>query len=155
MKDRFIYEAELEKNETGGYSVTFPDVDGAFTFGDGLESSVDKAAEVLQLVIAGLLDEGEPLPKPRFRGHSDNAFRVAVSVEVSPEIIERVKCMTVTEAAKELRVTKGRICQMLDAGILQAVPFGNERLVTIASINARKANPGKTGRPSKERKQPV
>lgn len=38
---------------------------------------------------------------------------------------------------------------MLDAGILQAVPFGNGRLVTLVSINARLKNPGKVDRPRK------
>ncbi len=50
-----------------------------------------------------------------------------------------------------LGLSTGRISHMLDAGVLQAVPFGNERLVTLASINERKANPRKAGRPKKEK----
>lgn len=146
MKERYIYEVELEENELGGYSASFPELPDAFTYGEDLEETVDRAAEVLQLIIAEYLDEGKPLPDPIFRG-SQGAFRLAISVDVSPELIERVKCTTVTEAAKALGVTKGRIVHMLDAGILRALPFGNERLVTIASVNMRKTHPGKPGRP--------
>ena len=146
MKKRYIYEVELEENELGGYSASFPELPDAFTYGENLEETVDRAAEVLQLIIAEYLDEGKPLPKPVFRG-SQEAFRLAISVDVSPELIERVKCMSVTEAAKALGVTKGRVAHMLDAGILRAIPFGNERLVTIASVNMRKTHPGKPGRP--------
>ena len=148
MKNRFMYEAEFEKENTG-YSVVFPQLPDAFTQGETLEESVDRAAEVLQLILAEYLDEGRKLPKPEYKGYSQNVFRVAVSVEVTPEFIECSKCVTAVEAANELGVTKGRVTQMLDTGILQAVPFGNERLVTIASINARKAHPRGAGRPKK------
>jgi len=146
MKERYIYEVELEKNEFGGYSASFPELPDAFTYGEDLEETVDRAAEVLQLIIAEYLDEGKPLPNPVFRG-SQEKLCLAISVDVSPELIERVKCMTVTEAAKALGVTKGRVAHMLDAGILLALPFGNERLVTIASVNMRKSHPRRPGRP--------
>jgi excisionase family DNA binding protein len=75
---------------------------------------------------------------------------MAVSVEVTPEMIERMKCVTATEAARKLGVSKGRVTHMLNAGVLQAVPFGNDRLVTLASINERIENPRKAGRPRKD-----
>ena len=149
-KKRFTYEAELAKDELGGYSVSFPDVAGAYTFGKDLSHSIEMAAEVLQLILAELLDEGKPLPRPRFQSHGDGVLRIAVSVEITPEFIESTKCMTVTEAAEELGITTSRVSQMLNSGILQAVPFGKERLVTIASINDRKENQRKAGRPKKE-----
>ena len=38
---------------------------------------------------------------------------------------------------------------MLDDGVLQPVPFGNDRLVTIASVERRKREPKRAGRPRK------
>ena len=149
MQTRFTYEAELEKDELGGYYASFPEIEGAFTDGDNLEHTVEMAAEVLELVLGGMIDEGKALPKAVFRGSSGDIIRIAISVEITPEDIERMKCLTVTEAAEYLAVSKGRISQMLDAGILETVSFGNDRLVTIASINERKRNPKRAGRPRK------
>jgi len=90
------------------------------------------------------------LPQPVFKLSTDKVARVAIAVDVSSEFIARTKCVTVTEAAYELGVTRSRVSHMLDAGILQGIPYGNERLVTIASVNARKLTPRGAGRPRKE-----
>ena len=150
MNSRFFYEAELVANELGGYSVSFPQLPDAFTYGRDLQESVCRASEVLGLIIAEFLDEGIRLPNPVFSGHSSDTLRIGVSVEVTPEMVGRTKCVTATEAAEMLGLSKGRVSHMLDAGVLQSIPFGNERLVTIASINERKANPRKAGRPRNE-----
>ncbi|MDR1358661.1 MAG: type II toxin-antitoxin system HicB family antitoxin [Coriobacteriales bacterium] len=150
MKRRFVYEAEFILDEYDGYSVAFPQLPDAFTQGKDLIESVEMAAEVLELIIAEYLDEGRRLPVPMFYGYSDKVLRIAISVEVTPELIERTKCVTATEAATMLGLSNGRITHLLDAGILQAVPFGNDRLVTLVSINKRLTNPIKSGRPRKE-----
>lgn len=150
MKNRFIYEAELKLNEYEGYSVVFPQLPDASTHGRDLAESVERAAEALELIIAEYLDEGKHLPSPTFSGHSEDTLRIAVSVEVTPELIERTKCVTATEAANMLGLSKSRVTHMLDAGILQTVPFGNDRLVTLASIKERLKNPKSAGRPRKE-----
>jgi predicted RNase H-like HicB family nuclease len=150
MTNRFLYEAELQPNELGGYSVTFPQLSDAFTYGKDLNEAVLRASEVLELVIAEYLDEGISLPEPVFEGHADDVLRIGISVEVTPDLIARTRCVTTSEAATMLNLSRGRVSHMLDAGILQALPFGNERLVTIASINERKANPRKAGRPGKD-----
>ena len=147
--DMFVYEATISKNAEG-YFAQFEDIGAAYAPGDTLEEVIKAAAETLQLVLAEYLDSGMKLPKPTFRFSSEDTMRVAVAVEVSQDFIDRTKCVTVTEAAQELGVTKGRISHMLDAGILQALPFGNERLVTLASINARKMAPRGAGRPRKD-----
>ncbi|MDR3307745.1 MAG: type II toxin-antitoxin system HicB family antitoxin [Coriobacteriales bacterium] len=148
MSTRFIYEAEF-KDDSGGYFVSFPQLPDAFTQGDDFIQATERAAEVLQLVIASSIDTGETLPEPVFKGYCEGTLRTAVSVEVTPDLIERSKCVTVTEAAEMLGVTKGRVAHMLDDGVLQPITFSDTRLVTLASINNRLANPRKAGRPSK------
>jgi antitoxin HicB len=149
MKPRYLYEAEFVQEEDGRYSVEFPQLPDAFTFGNDMAEAMDRAAEVLELIIGEYIDDGKPLPDPIFLGQSNDVLRVAISVTVTPEMIERMKCVSVGEAANMLKITKGRISQMLDANILQGVPFGNERLVTLASINERKKTPKGAGRPKK------
>jgi len=145
----YVYEATIIKDEKG-YFAQFEDIEAAYAPGDTLEMVIEAAADTLQLLLAEYLDTGIQLPQPVFRLSNAETFRVAIAVEVSKEFIERTKCVTVTEAASELGVSKSRISHMLDSGILQALPFGNERLVTLASINARKAAPRNAGRPRKE-----
>jgi predicted RNase H-like HicB family nuclease len=145
----YIYEATIRK-EDDGFFVEFDDIDAAYASGDTIADAVQAATETLRLVLAEHIDTGLKLPKPNFKLSSNDILRVAIAVDVTPDFIERSKCVSITEAAEELGVTSSRISHMLDAGILQVVPFGNERLVTIASINERKANPKKAGRPRKD-----
>ena len=142
----YIYEATITK-EDDGYIVQFDDISAAYAEGDSLQDALKAAAETLKLVLAEYIDTGMKLPEPVFKLSTDNKFRVAITVEVTREFIELTKCVSVTEAARELGVTKSRVCHMLDSGILQAIPFGNDRMVTISSINARRANPRGAGRP--------
>jgi predicted RNase H-like HicB family nuclease len=150
MNDRFLYEAEFAPDEFGGYSVAFPQLPEAITFGDDIAECVERAAEVLELIVAEYLDEGKPFPVPVFSTSSRGVLRVAVSVKVTPDDIERTKCVTASEAAGILGVSNGRVTHMLDAGVLQAVPYGDGRLVTLASVNDRLKNPKSAGRPRKE-----
>ena len=150
MTNRYMYEAEFKPNELGCYSVRFPQLPDAFTFGADLPEALERASEVLELIIAEYLDEGKRLPSPVVQGHSESTLRGIISVEVTPEMIVRSKCVTTSEAASMLGLSRGRITHMLNAGVLQAVPYGNDRLVTLASINDRLKNPRGAGRPRKE-----
>jgi len=147
--DRYVYEAALKKEDSGRYYVCFPELDDAYTSGDDMNDAVKKAGEVLELTIAAYLDEGKRLPIPQFRGNEGDLIRIGISVVINNEMRERMKSVTPSEAAKMLGVSKGRISQMLNAGILQSVPFGNERLVTLASVNLRLNSQRLNGRPKK------
>ena len=58
MKDSFIFPAVFSKDEDG-YSVYFPDIEGAFTCGDTFEEAVFMAKDCLELNLDGI----EELPK--------------------------------------------------------------------------------------------
>lgn len=144
----YIYEAKLTEDEDGLY-LTFPDFPGAIADGDDLAEVVEAAAETLKLFVAEYVDNGDPLPEPAYSFAAEPGS-VAIAVDVDEDYIQRTKCLTQKEAAEELGVSLGRISHMIDSGILQAVRFGNDRLVTIASVNKRKAAPKKAGRPRKQ-----
>ena len=145
----FVYEATIREDDEGFFA-EFDDIGAAYAAGKTLNETIEEAAGTLQLVLAEYLDTGMKLPEPTMKLSTEDTLRVAIAVEVTQEFIERSKCMTVVEASKELGVTPSRISHMLNAGILQAVPYGKERLVTIASLNARKGNPQNAGRPRKD-----
>lgn len=140
----YIYDAVLTHESDGSYFIDFPAFDGCFSDGQTKEEAVNEGAEMLRLLIADYIDRGDKLPAYKKEKAGDV---VTVAVDVDSAFIEETKCMTVTEASKELNVTKGRVSQMLSSGILQAVKTPNSRLVTIASVNKRKAQTPRIGHP--------
>ncbi len=140
---RYTYDAVIVR-DGDGYSVSFPQLPDAFTHGATREEASVRASEALTLILAERIEDGGAIP-PQVRV----AEVLAVSVDVSGEDIERSKCLTIEQAAEELGVTAGRVSQLASSGKLQTVTFGKKRMVTIASVNARKANPPAANRPRK------
>jgi len=58
------YQAVLEPQPEGGFTVTFPDLPEAITEGDSHEEAVFNAAEVLGLCLDVRMDQGDELPRP-------------------------------------------------------------------------------------------
>ncbi|MGH8114341.1 MAG: type II toxin-antitoxin system HicB family antitoxin [Rhodanobacteraceae bacterium] len=58
------YDAALEPQREGGFTVTFPDIPEAVTEGDDHDGALFNAAEALTLVLEQRLQDGEPLPAP-------------------------------------------------------------------------------------------
>lgn len=139
----YTYDAIIEK-DGGGYSVAFPQLPEAVTFGKTRQEACKNAAEILTLILAERIEEGGEIP-PQKRV----AEVVSVNVDVSGKDIQQSKCYTVEQAAEELGISAGRVSQLANAGKLQAVKFGKKRMVTIASVNERKLNPPAANRPRK------
>ena len=139
----FTYYAIVEEQEDGWF-VDFPSFGGGvFAEGNTAQEAIACASETLRLAIAEYLDEGWRLP-------NQSTFETGIcvfTVEVSDDYIAGSKCVTPKEAAEILGVSAGRISQMLNDGVLEAYVHGGRRLVTIASLNARKAASVKAGRP--------
>lgn len=60
MKENKIYPAIFIKEEDGSYSVTFPDLDGAFTCGADFQEAIYMAKDCLELNLS-TLDEMPPV----------------------------------------------------------------------------------------------
>lgn len=65
---KIFYNALLEPQDGGGFTVTFPDLPDAITEGDTEEEAMFNAAEVLTLTLDGRIDEGDEIPDPVFTG---------------------------------------------------------------------------------------
>ena len=57
-----VYPATFIKENTGEYSVIFPDLDGCVTCGDNLEHAIDMAQEALGLYLVTLEEHKETAP---------------------------------------------------------------------------------------------
>lgn len=61
---KIAYQARLEPQPGGGFTVTFPDLPDAITEGETEAEALFNAVEVLTLTLEGRIDEGEAIPKP-------------------------------------------------------------------------------------------
>ena len=57
------YTIVVEPEETGGFMVSVPALPGCFTQGATLEECRERAAEAIEVHIAGLEADGEPVPE--------------------------------------------------------------------------------------------
>ena len=83
---KYVYPACFYKEETGQYSVIFPDFGGA-TYGNDLPDAMDMAKDYLGGTIVDLLDEKETLPAPSDiqtvkADEYPNGFTTLISVDV-------------------------------------------------------------------------
>lgn len=90
---------------------------------------------------------GAQLPAPTFDNAPKHGGHVGVvAVETS---LEAVDCVTASEAAEMLGVSRGRVSQMLAAGQLEGWRRGASTFVTRASVHARLTERPHPGRPCK------
>ena len=64
MATRYRYPIDLHKEREGGFSVTFPDFDEAFTDGDTFAEAIAEAADCLEEALAGRIARREEIPAP-------------------------------------------------------------------------------------------
>jgi antitoxin HicB len=57
------YAIVVEPDEDGGYFVVVPALPGCFTRGDTVEECRERAVEAIEVHIAGLRADGEPVPE--------------------------------------------------------------------------------------------
>lgn len=61
---KYIYPALFSPESDGGYSVSFPDIEGCFTCGDTLQDSIEMAQDALNLMLVELEDSHLPIKSP-------------------------------------------------------------------------------------------
>jgi len=63
MKSMRTYTIVVEPEESGGYLVSVPALPGCFTHGRMIEECQERAVEAIEVHIAGLRADGEPVPE--------------------------------------------------------------------------------------------
>lgn len=61
---RYTYTAVFTREEDGGYSVRFPQLDGCYTQGDDFDDARKNAVEAMSLHLYGMEQDGESIPEP-------------------------------------------------------------------------------------------
>jgi predicted RNase H-like HicB family nuclease len=60
---RYTYPAIFEKEQEGGYSIYFPDVEGCYTQADDVTEGIENASDALCLMLYELEKQGKPIPE--------------------------------------------------------------------------------------------
>lgn len=142
---QYTYEFEMWRGEFGWIAEPYglPGI----TQGDDVDDLCESAADLLRETVRDYIMRGEPLPAATF----DNApvhggVRLVVSVDAALSDIPR---LSAAEAAQALGVSRSRVTAMLSSGLLDGWKEGRNTWVTKASIDARKGDARKAGRPRK------
>ena len=145
-----VYVCEFEFYDSGGFVDAVPlTFDGEGTFGDDLEDAVESAADWLSGVVDDHLISGSDMPPMSFGHEPEHGGRV-IAVAVSRELGD-IPAMTAADAARELGVSTARVSQLIKAGLLDSWRDGTTRMVSRASVEARKEYSPRPGRPARER----
>lgn len=138
-----VYEFEIVPTE-GGYVAIPYDLEGG-TQGDSFQELCLMVADWLKVTIEDHELRGTPLPRATFgNAPRHGGTNMAFGVTAGRETIERV---TVTEAARLLGVTPGRVSQMVASSQLEGWREGRNTYVTLDSVRARLAERPRAGRP--------
>lgn len=101
----YVYEGELTKVE-GDWTITVTHFGGGcFGASCSIAKACRDASEALRLYIAGKIDDGEPLPRAIFH----NPSQAVLCVEVDEAYRAEARCMSISDAADWLGVTRGRV----------------------------------------------
>ena len=60
---KYIYPAIFTPDESGAFSVSFPDIEGCFTSGDNLQDAFEMAEDALALMLYHYEQENKDIPK--------------------------------------------------------------------------------------------
>ena len=60
---KYAYPAIFEKEQEGGYSIYFPDIEGCYTQAEDTAEGIENAGDALCLMLYELEKQGRPIPK--------------------------------------------------------------------------------------------
>lgn len=132
-----LYICEFEIFNSGQSVCAIPCNDmGAGTFGDDFNDAVESAADWLMCMVDDSLMNGTELPSVTLDHEPKNGGKV-VAIAVSRSLSD-IPAMTAEDAARELGVSGARVAQLCEEGLLDSWADGARRMVSRASVEARK-----------------
>lgn len=117
-----------------GINISFPDIEGAFTCAETEEEAIINAQEVLELVLVGMEQDGEEIPKPTRLSEikcADNERTILVTVfmaaaRANVKTVYTNKTLTLPKWLNELAVEKKiNFSQLLQEALKEALNIKN------------------------------
>jgi len=115
MAIRYSYPFDLHKERDGGFSVTFPDFDEAFTDGDTVGEAVAEAADCLEEALAGRIARREDIPPPSpARGRPAAVPGAVLAAKAALYEALREQRLSNTAFAAAMGIQESEVRRMLD-----------------------------------------
>ena len=110
------YRATLTPEPEGGFTVTFPDVPEAITYGADEREAMEMASEVLELAIVTRMEQGEDLPRQQSRTSDDLLVPLRPLLGAKAALYDALSRGKVSksELARRLGVDEAIVRRMLD-----------------------------------------
>ena len=131
----YVCEFEFFNDGEGGVTAFCLNEWGGATFGDSLEDAVESAADWLATMVDDALLNNKQLPPISF-GHEPSHEGQVIAVAVTRNLSD-IESMSAADAARTLGVSRARITQLIQAGLLDSWKEGHHCRVTVDSVNAR------------------
>lgn len=141
----YIWEFEFYTSEEGNIICEPMDGLGEGTFGSDLDDAFESAIDWFMDVVDEYLISGTSFPKPSFNHEPTHGGKMVV-VAVGRELSD-IPAMIAADAARYLGVSTARVSQLIKAGLLDSWKDGSKRMVSKDSIEARKQDVCRPGRP--------
>jgi len=100
------YIAYLHKDKKSDYGVSFPDFPGCITAGSTLEEAGARSAEALAFHVAGMREDGEPIPKPSTLDDLRNDPAMKGAVAFLTEVREPERTVRINITARQSQIVE-------------------------------------------------
>jgi len=116
MRRQFIYPAVVERDKSGRFLVTFPDVTGAATDGRSLEEALLEATDCLDEAIANLIALEQDIPEPSRpkRGQHLIALPAKMAAKAALYLAVREAGISRSELARRIGCDVREVRRLLD-----------------------------------------
>ena len=141
----YIREFEFVEGESGLVTAYPFGLEGG-TQGDGLEEADEMASDRLRLWALDELAAGQEPPRASF-GNQPQRGGIVIAVSTTASLSD-VPAVSSAEAARMLGISRARVKQLCDAGLLASWRVGSGRMVSLESIEARMGDASSVGCPT-------
>ena len=115
MATRYSYPIDLHEEQEGGFSVTFPDFEEAFTDGDSFAEAVSEAADCLEEALAGRILRRDDIPAPSpAKGRPTAVPGAILTAKTAFYEALREEGQSVNDFAVSMGVQESEVLRMLD-----------------------------------------
>jgi predicted RNase H-like HicB family nuclease len=97
--------------EDGSYGISFPDFPGCVSGGRNLDEALTRGKETLAFHIAGIVEDGDPVPSPRSLGE----------LKADPVFMKDSKSAAIVAVPVQLPGRAVRVNVSLDEGLLRSI----------------------------------
>ena len=117
MATRYSYPIDLHEAQEGGYSVTFPDLNQAFTDGDSFAEAISEAADCLEEALAGRIVRRDAVPAPSpANGRPTAVSGATLAAKIALYEALRQERLSISALAVSMGVPDNEVHKLLDPG---------------------------------------